>query len=299
MSYLLSMGIGIFSVAFFPSLPSMPSYLVLVIVFVLLLGVASFLCKEPGDVISRLMLSHSFCLALGIGWGIFAGHQLSCHQLPDSLDKQQFLVKGSVVGLVESEPERLRFKFAIKSIQSLNFSDSDSAVDYPPLKNILLSWYQSGFEKNKYPQQQIYSGDHWQLLVRLRRPRGMLNQGGFDYHAWLTEQGYSATGYIVDSALTNTPLEPENDHLGVALKDWLSRLREKIRVALTGNELSTLGQAVIRALTIGDKNGLDNWWDDLIRWGIIHLMVISGLHIGLVASLGFYLGLFINRPLLL
>ena len=154
------------------------------------------------------------------------------------------------------------------------------------------------FEKNKNPQPQINSGDHWQLLVRLRRPRGMLNQGGFDYQAWLIEQGYSATGYIVDSAL-NRPLEHDYDHLGGCLKDWLSRLREKIRQTINNSQLSIIGKAVISALTIGDKNGLDDWWNDLIRWGIIHLMVISGLHIGLVASLGFYFGSFINRALLL
>ena len=39
------------------------------------------------------------------------------------------------------------------------------------------------------------------------------------------------------------------------------------------------------ALTIGDKQGLSQWRVDLARYGIVHLMVISGLHIGLVAGL--------------
>jgi competence protein ComEC len=31
------------------------------------------------------------------------------------------------------------------------------------------------------------------MVVRLRRPRGALSPGGFDYQAWLYQQGIGAT----------------------------------------------------------------------------------------------------------
>jgi competence protein ComEC len=44
---------------------------------------------------------------------------------------------------------------------------------------------------------------------------------------------------------------------------------------------------------------LGKWWGDLSRLGIVHLLVISGLHIGLVAGLGVLLGLSIKRILMI
>ena len=298
MSYLLASAAGIFLVAFFPSLPSVPLYLVLVAAFALLLAVVTVVFRKSDDLVGRLIASHALCLALGIGWGIMSGHQLLDHQLPDSLDKQQFLITGTVVGLVDNQPKRQRFNFEVNTTKPLNFNAVDGVADSASVKNLLLSWYQFDHGKNKYPNRQIRSGDQWQLLVRLRKPRGMRNAGGFDYQAWLVEQGYSATGYIVDSSL-NWPLQTDSFYGGETLRVWISRLRAQIREAIANSQLSHTGKAVVSALTIGDKTGLDNQWDDLVRWGIIHLMVISGLHIGLVASLGFYLGLLLNRPLLL
>ena len=298
MSYLLTTAAGIFLVAFFPSLPSVLLYLALVAVFALLLAIVTVVFRKPDDAIGRLIASHALCLALGIGWGIMSGHQQLAHQLPDSLDKQQFLISGTVVGLVDNQPKRQRFNFVVNTIKPLNFSAIDGTADSVPVKNLLLSWYQFGYGKNKYPNRQIRSGDQWQLLVRLRKPRGMLNAGGFDYQAWLVEQGYSATGYIVDSSL-NRPLQTDSFYAEQTLRIWISRLRMQIREAIASSQLSHTGKAVVTALTIGDKSGLDTQWDDLVRWGIVHLIVISGLHIGLVASLGFYLGLLLNRPLLL
>ena len=50
------------------------------------------------------------------------------------------------------------------------------------------------------------------------------------------------------------------------------------------------------ALMVGDKSGITpSQWDILNRTGTTHLMVISGLHIGLMASLGFWLTLWVGR----
>ena len=40
-------------------------------------------------------------------------------------------------------------------------------------------------------------GEVWELELRLRRPRGSFNPGGFDYESWLFRERIHATGYIV------------------------------------------------------------------------------------------------------
>ncbi len=51
---------------------------------------------------------------------------------------------------------------------------------------VRLSW----FEAPSRPS----LGETWQLELRLRRPRGFSNPGGFDYEGWLFRQAIGATG---------------------------------------------------------------------------------------------------------
>jgi competence protein ComEC len=36
-------------------------------------------------------------------------------------------------------------------------------------------------------------------MVKLKRPRGFRNPGGFDYERWLFQQRLRATGYVLQS----------------------------------------------------------------------------------------------------
>ena len=77
----------------------------------------------------------------------------------------------------------------------------------------------------------------------------------------------------------------------------LSRIA--IKNAINNSNLSEFGAAVLLALTVGDRSQISPWWEDLSRLGVVHLLVISGLHIGLVAGAGFILGQLISRFFLL
>ena len=56
-------------------------------------------------------------------------------------------------------------------------------------KKVRLSWFE--------PPVSLRNGDNWQLEVRLRRPRGSRNPGGFDYEKWLFREHIAAVGYVV------------------------------------------------------------------------------------------------------
>lgn len=293
MTYLLTICAGIFSVCYFPALPGVTVYLTILAVIAGFAWTTHNLSWYARDTLSQIAARYLLCLALGLGWGIIAGHQYLDHQLPATWDKQTFVVQGSVVGLVEITSRRLRFELAVDSVVPANSTDLDPD-NSPAIERLLLSWYLQKPGSREVLQRQVTSGDHWQLKVRLRPPRGMLNPGGFDYQAWLIQRGISASGYILESP-GNQQLNPRQHNWLCEVRDWISRLRAEIREAIQQSSLSPLGKAIIIALTIGDKKALGDWWENLMQWGIVHLLVISGLHVGLVASFGFYGGLLIGR----
>ena len=145
----------------------------------------------------------------------------SLRQLPDSYDKQRFLVTGSVVGLVNSDERRTGFELAVESVKILDAESTDNANLQFSLSRLLKRYFKPS-DQPLSEQVQITSGDHWQLVVQLRKPRGMLNQGGFDYQAWLVQRGISATGYLVDSDL-NQRLDAVNHSFWCAARDEIGR----------------------------------------------------------------------------
>lgn len=277
MVFLLIISFGIFSASVMPFFIA-PGLLFAAIVFLLIIY------SWRGQY--SLLL---FSLLLGLFWGFSYGYKQTSMQLPDALDKQQFIIRGSIVGLVEQQDKLLRFKLETDSVV-INGIKADYHGDKNIVLNtVLLSWY--GEDKLK---EQLKTGTSWQFVVRLRKPRGMLNQNGFDYQAWLFENGISATGYVVESDL-NQIINSSNCSLVCRLFSRANKIRESIRQSIYSSNLGLRNKAVIAALTVGDKQGLNVWWNDLARFGIVHLMVISGLHIGLIAGLGYWVGSFLGR----
>ena len=291
MQYLVAITAGIFCVAFLSALPSF--WVIGTLWLFLCVGYwfaryrpLSFSLVDPAKLILIVLL-----FVCGLCWGLKAAYQTLSSQLPDKFDKQEFVVRGTIVSLVDRQDDRIRFEFVPESVLSLKAATKYSENRVIPLRHLLLSWY---FQQDLSKRPQLGAGEHWQLRVKLRRPRGMLNQGGFDYQAWLVEQGYSATGYVVLSS-NNHQIKLQKQDFWVGISGTFAQYREQIRNAIQSSQLTDLSKAVITALTIGDKSALTPWWDALTRFGIVHLLVISGLHIGLVASLGFYLGVMICR----
>ena len=123
-------------------------------------------------------------------------------------------------------------------------------------------------------------GQRWRLVARLRAPRGTVNDGVFDAEQWHRRAGIAATGYVLEGEL-----------LDAEASGWgrVDRLRASIKGRIDG--LGLAHGDVIRALTVGDGAALGPEAKDRYRrTGTMHLLVISGLHVGLVAGLGFLFG---------
>ncbi|TCK18370.1 competence protein ComEC [Thiogranum longum] len=217
-----------------------------------------FVPLKPCRLVGIAMAGFLWC-----GWSL---QLLLVQQLPTGLENRDLLVEGVIKGMPEAMPAgRLRFLFEIDC-----YHDATGCHRLPLTAR--LNWYRNTAE--------LHPGERWQLRVRLKRPHGFANPGGFDYERWLLSAGVRATGYIRSNAgnrrIGNSPGATVQH-----LREWLAG---ELSTRLAGNPMT----AVLRALGVGDRSQMTSTqWDVLSATGTGHLLAISGLHVGLVASLVF------------
>ena len=193
---------------------------------------------------------------------VFAYYHLS-NQLAADLQAKEILIQGDIIGLPEYNARRVRFDFKV----------TQASVSLP--NKLRLSWY--------YPQQKVAAGQSWQFVVKLKQPHGTLNPGGFDYEKWLFARHIGVTGYIRQAKEAKLLATKE-----VCFS--LSVLRQTLINLLDLHSISSDSLALIKALTLGDKSSISTQqWLVLSKSGTSHLMAISGLHIGLVAGIVYFL----------
>ena len=208
--------------------------------------------------------------AAGFLYALLRAQILAPDTLPPDWEGKNLVVEGEVAGLPDAQSERTRFEFDIERIEES--PEHKAAIALP--WRVRLNWYRDA--------PRLRSGERWRLQVRLKRPRGFANPGGFDYEEWLFRRGIAATGYVRGG---------RNERISPGA--WsLSRLRhglsERIDAAL-GPEASL--RPLIKALALGMRGEMSSrQWSVLRSTGTAHLMAISGLHVGLVAGLAFGLG---------
>ena len=94
MHYLMALSIGIFNVAFWPQLPSNAVMIAAVsVLFLVGLGLRGAARKAA---ITLLVFF------LGVWWAVLMAHRELHYQLPEHLDKQDFLVTGTIASLIAS-----------------------------------------------------------------------------------------------------------------------------------------------------------------------------------------------------
>ena len=77
---------------------------------------------------------------------------------------------------------------------------------------------------------------------------------------------------------------------------WPWRVRAALRRAVTENAPQGQGRALVLALALGDRSQLDPATVDLFRRaGLAHSLALSGLHLGMVVSLGYVLAWLAGR----
>ena len=202
---------------------------------------------------------------LGLGWG--ALHAVDAVDVRIDRSCSETAITGRIVDLPAWSdpvaPGTLRARRFVVFPQT-----SGCAIDGP----VRLTWYDGP---------EVRGGERWRFLVRLRVPRGTANLHGFDIDRWFARNRVAATGYVLSG--TRLATAGRFDHLRPTMVR--ERLRERI------GRLALANHGVVVALTIGDAAAIPRDDVDLYRrTGTMHLLVISGMHVGVVTGFGFLLG---------
>lgn len=211
---------------------------------------------------SYLLLA-AFLIA-GVCWNSFRAGLILDENLASRYQGRDILLVGFVDSLPRLSGRSLRFEFLVESAQL-----GDAVIEVP--RRVQLSLY------GRYAVPKI--DERWRLLVRLKRPHGFQNPGGFDYEGYLFQKRIRARGYV-----------REAQRLQTATPGWsFNSARVEIASRFQALLPESPHQGILIALATGNRDLLTPpQWNLLRDTGTSHLVAISGLHIGIIAGLAFF-----------
>lgn len=145
-------------------------------------------------------------------------------------------------------------------------------------------WVNIGEEVVLYSQQELREGDVILFRSELTPITNSGNPGEFDAKAYWSSQNISKMGFIGDEDFTLIDYRSPNA-LTQVFRDTRNYLSNLISSSLPDEEAS-----LARALILGDKSKLSNETRESFgNAGAMHVLAISGLHVGIIMYLLFFL----------
>lgn len=192
------------------------------------------------------------------------------HHINHFLDKQAYEITGTIKSEPYRDGRRTRFIIEADHLVRENFFSLATG-------RIQMAVY------GKCPDLMI--GDTIRFKSKIRSFRNFGNPGAFNYQQYMTFRGISGAAYTSGKHLSIIEKPPKS---GISRR--ISNFRKKLSqfietTAGVGDE-----GAVLKALIIGDRSGISNELYEIFRrTGVGHLLAISGLHIGMIATVSFFL----------
>ncbi len=229
--------------------------------------------RTPVLRVARTALIAAFACGLGFYHAAWQSEQRLAIALPDAWQGRDIEVIGVVAELPRSHEHGQRFSFDVEKVVT-------SSASVP--QHIYLSTY---FNRQTTQPVVLHAGERWQLTLRLKQPHGSSNPHGFDFEFWALENNIRAVGYVNPKG-NNLRLAAWADGFSYRIETWREAVRDKFNATLVNAPYV----GVLSALAIGDQSSIPQaQWQVFTRTGVNHLMSISGLHITMLASLGFAL----------
>ena len=238
------------------------------------LGVGWWFVRRPDPSGKRASLGADTCLfLLALGAAGLVGLNLVeaqlAHRLPPDLHGMLATAEIEVESLPRVSGPATRFDARVLSM------DASWNSRQPPPQRIRITWFEATTE--------VRAEDRWLMRMKLRSPVGNLNRIGFDYEAWLLAGEIDALASVQSAALLYR-------HEGFSIQNRRAELRSFFL------ELKTPHRGSLLALATGDTSHMRQGdWRLFRDTGTVHLMVISGLHLGLIALYSGLLGLGVFR----
>ncbi|OOG49177.1 DNA internalization-related competence protein ComEC/Rec2 [Rhodanobacter sp. C01] len=204
----------------------------------------------------------------GVAWAAWHGAMAMEARLPRTLEGRDIAVTGSIVNLPQAGDDASHFMLRVEQ----------ATLDGHPVAlhgRVSASWYDDA------PMLQPCT--RWHLLLRLKRPRGLLNPGVADSERSALERRIVATGYVRD--------DPGNARL--AGSHWcIDGVRDAVARSIAARVRDPHDATLLQAFSVGDTRGLEQHdWEVARANGVSHLIAISGFHVGVAAVGGVWLAI--------
>jgi competence protein ComEC len=185
------------------------------------------------------------------------------------IDDHPWHIIGRLYGRPQCMPDRTRFNLRVESL-------TRKQVCYPVTGAIRVTV--------RGNVDHLRSGDRVACLAKLKAIRNFNNPGGFNYQRYMAFRGIRASAYLSKEAFLIKLHTPSTGWLAEGLKrarGAVSSLLERVP--------PQDARGLLKALIIGDRSEISPENREVFnRAGISHLLAISGLHIGMVATLAFF-----------
>lgn len=204
--------------------------------------------------------------------GVLLNLQKDCSSqlLPLATQRQKVTIEGTMLEPAKFIKKMARFKLRANRL----FIESKGM---PVNENIIVSVY------NHMPH--IRPGQKIRFSARLRPFKNFNNPGRFDYESAMKLKGLTCAASVSDGRRI-VPMGP--GHLPFP-RGLIERVQRPVRDFFRKN-LNVQDYSLYRALILGERQGISNdLREPFNRTGLGHILAVSGLHIGLVAWVAFFL----------
>ena len=186
---------------------------------------------------------------------------------------------GTINAAPELAPERIHLSVAAERVSSFGreHNTSGAVMIVLPLKD--------EDARQEFDRLRLDYGARVRMLAALSNRRGYQNPGAPDFDEMLEFNGFDAAGSVKSPLLIERLGEtPRSRFLG-----WLYRLRARaVAVCLRSFRQPTSG--ILVAAIFGNRQFLDRATAEVFRaGGTFHLLVISGLHVAMLAAAALWL----------
>ncbi len=240
----------------------------LIIWIIFILSAQSIFSKQGRTVLIAVALL--FCGSLHHS---FQRDSVHTHTIPQIIGNKLLTYKGLILS-VSNTDQYLNLVVDINEIYTSDFG-------HYKIRN-----QKSLFKiKNKFADFNISPGNTILISSKLKPISPNKKISGFDYETFLFRSGITNIGFVQSYQVTPTKRDKFNNLRYIRID-----LRAKAIQRITSFVKTEKTRAVLNALLLGYKNDIDELMiEDFVKSGTMHILAVSGLHVGIVAYIIFFI----------